>query len=80
MWSHVIIVSQTTVLLIENRFLLYLISLNRNIIYLLMQFLLYFQDILLIMLLCVYVRMSVSMYVGAYAFNRIIFHYSITPT
>ena len=33
MWSHGILVSQTTVLLIESRLLLYSISLNRNIIY-----------------------------------------------
>ena len=33
MWSHVIIVSQTTVLLIKNRLLLYSISLNRIIMY-----------------------------------------------
>ena len=33
MWSHVKLVSQTTVLLIESRLLLYSISLSRNIIY-----------------------------------------------
>ena len=33
MWSHVILVSQTTVLLIESKFSLYSISLNRNIVY-----------------------------------------------
>ena len=33
MWSHIILVSQTTVLLIESRLLLYSISLSRNIIY-----------------------------------------------
>ena len=30
----------------------------------------------LIMLLCVYVCMSVFLYVGAYAFGSIIFHYT----
>ena len=33
MWLHVILVSQTTVLLIESRLLLYSSSLSRNIIY-----------------------------------------------
>ena len=33
MWSHVVLGSQTTVLLIESKLLLYSISLIRNIIY-----------------------------------------------
>ena len=65
MWSHVILVSQTTVLLFESRLLLYSISLNSNIIYVLMLFNLYFKDIGLIMIVCVDVRMYVHIHLEA---------------
>ena len=77
MWSHVKLVSQTTVLLIESRLLLYSISLSRTIIYVFNQ----------VSSICSsyttdYAIMCVRMYkcipVGAYAFSSIIFHFRIT--
>ena len=78
MWLHAILVSQTTVLLIENRLLLYSISLKTH--YLCVNvvssiFSSYMTDYAIM-----YVRMHecVFLYVGAYAFSSIIFHYRMT--